>query len=81
MDIAMLRSTFGTSPIEFLPAAKTAADIAARNQMLVVGAVVLVTVTVVATVLVYQKIAEQNPIKLAKGFEGPYNRRFKYPQD
>lgn len=78
MDVSTLKSIFGPSPMEFLPAAQTAADIAARNQMLVVGAVVLVTVTVIITVMICHKIAEQNQIKLVKKYEGPYNRRFNY---
>ena len=66
MDITMLRGTFGPSPIEFLPAAQTAAEISARNEMLLVGAGILILTTVVVTVIVYQQIAEQHQFKVVR---------------
>ncbi len=66
MDITMLRGTFGASPIEFLPAAQTAAQITTRNEMLIVGVVVIVAVTVVVTIAVHKKMMEQHPIKIVR---------------
>ncbi len=79
MDISTLKSVFGPSPIEFLPAAQTAAEIAARNKMLVVGVVVIVAVTVVVTVAVHKKFLEQHPIKIVKkpvGIQEHYRAKY-----
>ncbi len=66
MDITMLRGTFGPSPIEFLPAAQTAAQIAARNEMLLIGAAIIIVTTVVITIAVHKKMMEQHPIKIVR---------------